>query len=245
MASPVASFRAVPRSKVYTAIVEQILENIRAGVFPPGSSLPAERVLAEQLGVSRASLREAVRVLEHADVLDVRGGSGTYVTAESLSKTTMSRARAALVGEHSPLDLIAVRNVVEPLGAELAASSHHARDLAAMESSLTDHERAIRAGADPSEPDEAFHLAVAASSHNDVLNDIEQYFADLMHQRTWSDLKDRSRARDNTNKLFLEQHRLIYDAIREGNAVVARDRMAEHLVSVQEALMNEVVPEKG
>lgn len=241
VAGPITNFRPVPRSKVYTAIVEQIIDNIRMGRFPPGSALPSERMLAEQLGVSRSSLREAVRVLEHADVLDVRGGSGTYVTEASLSKTNVLRARAALAGEHSPLDLIVARGVVEPMCAKLAARWHHAKDLKAMEESLAGHERAARMGEDPAAADAAFHLAVAAASHNDVLYDIEQYFADLMRQRMWSDLKDRSR--DHVGDQFLEHHKAIFEAIRSGDSERAEEAMADHTIAVQNALLDEVSPD--
>ena len=82
MVQPDAAFQAVGRPKLYASVVEQILASIRSGLFPPGSALPAERTLASRLQVSRGSLREALRVLEHAGVLDIRTGSGTYVATE-------------------------------------------------------------------------------------------------------------------------------------------------------------------
>ncbi|MGH3449056.1 MAG: FadR/GntR family transcriptional regulator, partial [Nocardioidaceae bacterium] len=240
VAESASSFRQVPRAKVYTAIVEQIIDAIRQGLFPPGSTLPSERVLAEQLGVSRSSLREAVRVLEHAAVLDVRGGSGTYVTEESISKVTTLRARAVLAGEHSPLDLIAVRSVIEPMCAALAAGCRHAKDLKSLEQSVKRHHEMIETDADPAAADHAFHLAVAAASHNDVLSDVQHYFVDLMHQQTWSDLKDKSRSRGEMNVTFLEQHGGILQAIRDGNTSLAEKRMIEHLETVHRGLLDEV-----
>lgn len=240
MSESLVSFREVPRSKVYTAIVEQILENIRLGTFPPGSALPSERLLAERLGVSRSSLREAVRVLEHAHVLDVRGGSGTYVTAEGVSKAAALRARAALAGERSPLDLVAVRKVIEPMCAELAATSHHAKDLKILRESLSSHEEMIREEADPAVADYSFHLAVAAASHNDVLADVEHYFVEVMQQRTWALLKGRSRSRGDAGTRFLEQHKGIYQAIRKREAGLARERMEEHMATIAAALLDEL-----
>ena len=93
--------RAVGRSKVPDAIVEQILEGIRSGAFGPGTVLPPERSLAERFGVSRGSVREAIRSLEYAGILDVRTGSGTFVADAGATKPAALRARAALVGiEH-------------------------------------------------------------------------------------------------------------------------------------------------
>src|SRR5919201_6010956 len=108
-------FRTIDRTKLYASIVDQIVDGVRAGAFLPGRPLPAERALAAQLGVSRSSLREAIRVLEHAGVVDVRTGSGTYVSERGVSKAAMLRAQAAMVGEHSPLDVVAARRALEPV----------------------------------------------------------------------------------------------------------------------------------
>ena len=234
----VPKLRPVLRSKVYTDIVEQILENVQAGTFPPGERLPPERLLAERLGVSRASLREAVRVLEHAGVVDVRGGSGTYVTHDSLSQATTLRTRATLRGEHSPLDLIIVRIAIEPLAAELAASSHYLKDIRSLHESLTHHRAAIDNNQDPSAADSAFHAAVAVASHNDVMLDVENYFTELMHQRTWTDLKHMSRSRHN--ELFLAQHTAVFNAIVARNSSAAASAMLDHLKTIQTDFISEV-----
>src|SRR5688572_31643065 len=118
-------FSEVERTKLYTSIVDQIVEGVRAGAFRPGRALPAERVLAARFRVSRSSLREAIRVLEHAGVLDVRTGSGTYVSEAGVSKAAMLRAAAAVVGERSPLDVVTARRALEPVAAELAAIHRH------------------------------------------------------------------------------------------------------------------------
>ena len=97
--------KSIEREKLYLEIVEQILDAITSGAFPRGSALPPERIMASQLGVSRASVREAIRVLEHAGVLDVRMGSGTFVVEDGPSPKSVLRTRAALIGEHSPLDI--------------------------------------------------------------------------------------------------------------------------------------------
>jgi GntR family transcriptional repressor for pyruvate dehydrogenase complex len=90
---------AIDKPRVYDSIVDQLLEGIRSGAFPPGSVLPAERELAARFGVSRGSVREAIRVLEHSGVVDVRTGSGTYIAEAGLSQATALRAHAALLGE--------------------------------------------------------------------------------------------------------------------------------------------------
>ena len=119
----VFQLQAIDRTKLYASIVEQILDGIESGAFPPGSALPAERILAARLGVSRSSVREAIRVLEHAGLLDVRTGSGTYVADPGPPKVAMLRAQAALKGEQSPIDVMAARRAVEPTCAGLGSGA--------------------------------------------------------------------------------------------------------------------------
>src|SRR5438477_10102719 len=128
----VFEIRAVDKTKLYTSIVDQIVEGVRAGAFAPGTALPAERALAARLGVSRASLREAIRVLEHAGVLDVRMGSGTYVVEDGPSPKSVLRTHAALIGAHSPLDITLARCALEPSGAAQAPLTRHDSDSAIL-----------------------------------------------------------------------------------------------------------------
>jgi GntR family transcriptional repressor for pyruvate dehydrogenase complex len=239
------AFRAVERSKIYTSVVDQILASIRSGKFPPGSSLPAERVLAGQLQVSRGTLREAIRVLEHAGVLDVRTGSGTYVTHASGTSTTLLRAQAAVIGEHSPLDLIVARAAIEPVCAEHAATAHHPGDLQAIEETVAEQERLTRAGEDGTEADNAFHLAVAAASHNGVLMAQERLLIDLMQEQTWSRLKHRSRSRADAAEQYLEHHRLILRAIKQGDSRRAHQMMAMHMSAIESGLLSELDDDSG
>lgn len=240
MVEPEDAFRAVERSKVYTSVVDQILDSIGAGRFPPGSSLPAERILANQLQVSRGSLREAIRVLEHAGVLDVRTGSGTYVTEQSSSRVTLLRARAAMIGEHSPLDLIVARAAVEPACAEHAAISHHPSDLVAIEEAVAEQARLTSEGKDATEVDNAFHLAVAAASHNGVLLAQERMLIDLMHEHMWSELKHRTRGRLHAAEQYHEHHEHVLNAIKQRDSRRASQMMAMHMSAIETALLAEL-----
>ncbi|MEE2040988.1 FadR/GntR family transcriptional regulator [Nocardiopsis sp. CT-R113] len=233
-------FRAVERSKVYSAVADQILAGVRSGAFPPGSPLPAERVLAERFEVGRGSVREAIRVLEHAGVLDVRVGSGTYVVGDGGSEENVLRARAAVAGEHSPLDLIVARASLEPVCAEHAATARTSNDLRVLEDLVLQQERVIREGGDPSTVDADFHLAVAAASHNSVLFALERTLVDLMRERMWSELKDRSRSRENQAEHYLEHHRQVFRAIERRDHRRARQLMAVHMSEIETGLLSEL-----
>lgn len=231
---------AIDRKKLYTSIVDQIVEGVRAGAFPPGEALPAERALAGRLGVSRSSLREAIRVLEHAGVLDVRTGSGTYVNEGGVSNAAMLRARAAMVGEHSPLDVVATRLVVEPACAEAAAVHRHARDIDLLRSKIHEQGEIIARDDDPEEVDYSFHVAIAAATQNPVMLSLVEHLVQMMRQASWRELKHRSLDRPGQPGHFLDEHRGILLAVERFDARGAAEAMRGHLRSVESGLLAEV-----
>lgn len=229
--------RTIERSKLYASVVDQLIRTISAGRFPPGSALPSERQLASQLGVSRGSLREALRVLEHAGVLNARPGSGTFVAPDGGSRSSFIRARAAIVGEHSPLDIIVARAAVEPVCASHAATSRTAHDLAIIRARLDEQISLAADGGDVTEADNQFHLAIAAASRNVVLASLEQTLIRLMYESTWTALKKRSR--EHWGQRFIEHHELIYDAIAAGDPRRAHQLMAMHMTAIETTLIAE------
>ncbi len=232
--------RIVDRTKLYTSIVDQIIDGVRAGAFPPGQALPAERALAAQLGVSRSSLREAIRVLEHAGVLDVRTGSGTFVSEAGVSKAALLRAQAALIGEHSPLDIVVARRALEPVCAELAAVHRHRHDVELLRAKIHEQAELNRRREDPEKVDLSFHVAVAAASQNPVLLALVERVVEIMRQGTWRTLKHRSRARPGGAERYLEQHRAILVAIERFDANGAARAMRHHLDAIEAGLLAEV-----
>jgi GntR family transcriptional repressor for pyruvate dehydrogenase complex len=232
--------RAVDRTKLYSAIVEQILEGIRNGELPPRSALPAERSLALQLGVSRSSLREALRVLEHAGVLDVRTGSGTFVAEAGSSSAAMLRAQAAAAGEQSPLDVMVARRALEPVCAEHAAINRNARDLDDLRQAVVDQAEAIARGSDPADPDLRFHVSLARATHNPVLALLLEQLVEIMRQSIWRELNRRTDRSPGRVEDFLDSHRAILTAVERRDATAASQAMHGHLDNVERGLIREV-----
>lgn len=165
-----SAFQAVAVTRLYRMIADQIAGRIRAGDFPRGGRLPSERELAEQLQVSRASIREALIALEIEGYVEVRVGTGVFVTA--------TKDMAALAGapgvpadaaagrdDIGPFDLLEARLLIEPECAGMAAQHATPAQLTAIVEaheamSLTDH---------PGRHDRAFHGAIAAACGNAAL----------------------------------------------------------------------------
>ena len=121
--------RTIDRNRLYTSIVDQIVEGIRSGAFPPARRCPRSACSPTGSASAGVSVREAIRVLEHAGILDVRTGSGTYVDDDGVSKTSALRAHAAALGDLSPLDVMIARRALEPLCARLAAMHRSSMDV--------------------------------------------------------------------------------------------------------------------
>ncbi len=231
--------RAVDRSKIYTSIVDQIVAGIRSGAFKPGEALPPERLLAEQFSVSRTSVREAIRVLEHAGVVSVRTGSGTFVTDQGLSIPTLLRTRTALQGDQSPLDVVVARRALEPVCAEQAALSRREHDLNTLRRLQAEHERIVEGDGDPRQVDIDFHSAVAAASHNPVLELLIEQITVILRQPTWQAFTDRSRNKPGRTLVNVGHHQAILEAIVRGDPGLARAAMTAHVADVEASALVE------
>lgn len=231
-----ADLDAIARTKLSDSIVDRILVAIRAGSFSAGAALPAERVLAQQLGVSRGSLREAVRALEFAGVLQARQGSGTYVSSATVSPAAALRARAAIMGDRSPLDLVIARKALDPACAEHAAVQRTGDDLADLARLLAEQEARVHRGEDTADLDRAFHAGIASAAHNPVLVHLYSEVEALMQQETWLELRTSSRETAGTPRLYLRQHQAVLRGIQSSDAAAARRAARTHLAAVERRL---------
>jgi DNA-binding FadR family transcriptional regulator len=165
-----ASPRSAPRQTRVRQVIEQLNARISGGEWPLGSKIPTEPQLVDALGVGRNTIREAVRALVHAGVLECRQGSGTYViSTDELSGAVTRRLAAAQAAE-----TVEVRRAFEVEGARLAALRRTPDDLVALDRALADREAAWRSGrvADFVAADAALHTVIVAAAHNAMLAEL-------------------------------------------------------------------------
>jgi DNA-binding FadR family transcriptional regulator len=162
--------RVEPRQTRIRQTIEQLRAAIADGSWPLGSKIPTEPQLVEALGVGRNTVREAVRALVHAGVLESRQGSGTYV----ISTDELAGAVARRFSDARLAEAVEVRRAFEVEAARLAASRRTAEDLAALDRALADRETAWRSGrvADFVEADAALHTTIVAAAHNTMLAEL-------------------------------------------------------------------------
>jgi GntR family transcriptional repressor for pyruvate dehydrogenase complex len=228
------SDRTTPEGAVGGKVVEHVRRLIENGDLRPGDRLPAERCLAEQIGVSRPSLRSGLRTLQALGVVDARQGSGTYI-ADGPPRLGQAPLRflAALHGFTGD-EMFEARRVLEVGTAALAAERATPAQIAVLA-----HEVACMFGAldDPEtflQHDFQFHRAVAAGSRNPVLATLIDTVSSLAYEFRRGTVK---RARDL--KESAEMHRRIYRAISDHNPEEARRQMLRHLAMAREAQAGE------
>ena len=222
------------------AAIERVRELIMRGDLRPGQRLPAEAALSAQLGVSRSGLREAVRALATARVLEVRRGDGTYVTSltPDLLFTGIGEAVELMQGE-SLLEVMECRRVVEPQVAALAAVRARPEQLLEVER----HLHLMEAATDERDlvaHDEQFHLAVSRAAGNLALTAmLRGVSAATVRARVWRALT----ATDSRGQTIAE-HAAIYEAVRVGDRDRAHAAALLHVANV-EVWMREALHERG
>lgn len=225
------TLQAVSAPRLYRIIAEQIAARIRAGEFLSGERLPSERDLAEQLQVSRASVREALIALELEGYVEVRVGSGVYVLDPAPRKTSQGVSQTITNSNEEdpgPFDLLETRLLVEPESAALAAQTALPAQIAAIEAA----HRAMNTLNEPGRHDRDFHLAIAAACGNAAL---ASTIAHLWSLGRRSPVYARLEAHFVTERVWEQahqEHAQILAAIQQRDADRARHAMHDHLVGI-------------
>lgn len=228
-----SAFQPVSVTRLYRMIADQIAGRIRAGDFLPGERLPSERELAEQLEVSRPSIREALIALEIEGYVEVRVGTGVFVAQPKQEDASAgSNGTNVLSGDIGPFDVMAVRILIEPECASLAAKNASEQQLALIQAAAD----GMRGSTAPRGHDRAFHVAIAEASGNTALSSTVLHLMDL---RDSSAVLDRLEQHFVTHKVWqlaeIEHDRII-QAIRAGDADAARQAMHRHLAGILDRL---------
>lgn len=224
----------IPRQsqgRLYLAVVDRLKRAIESGVYPVGGRLPSERELAEELGVSRPVIREAIIVLESRGMVQTRHGAGVFVQADA-----ESAGGAIFDSDSGPFEVIEARRLLEGEIAALAAALVTERQIAEMQR-LIDRIADVRLDeATREKADRAFHIALARVTDNDVLAGIVETLWDMRYQSALCEYFFR-RAREAGIEPPVDEHQKVLDALKARDAEAARGAMREHLARVTENLL--------
>lgn len=219
------ALKVVRPKRLYEQIARQIEALIRAENLPPGSKLPGERELAEMLGVSRPSVREALIALETAGYVEFRAGSGNYVRDHG-ARGVPSLSRLEDLGP-GPVEQFEARRAMETACAELAVHRATGEQVAALKASVDRMERLVEAGENPSEEHRIFHSLLAEASGNSIFAAGVRDLWKLRQGAMWDTLRRRVDNVESFRAGIAFRHGLI-GCIECGDAAGARRAMDSH-----------------
>lgn len=213
-----------PQQSIPKEITARLQSLVESGDFKPGDRLPPERQLAVLFGVSRNSVREAIKSLEQLGVLESRPGAGTFLT--QASQTDLARQFGEIMARerHRLEDIFELRLLLEPQIAHLAARRITSRTLKRLKAIMGSYELAMRDGQAICDIDQAFHDAIAEATGNQSIVRLMEQMHDLLTESRDEALQ--SPARSSTS---LEAHRRILEALGRHDAEGARAAMTDHL----------------
>lgn len=205
------------------------MDFIESAQLGPGDTLPAERDLADRLGVSRATLAQALVALEVLGVIDVQHGTGAVLVYRPNVPSVIKGLR-----EHSSRlpEIVEARSTLEVKLAELAAARRTEADMNAIDEALQIMAEEVTSGAKGARGDELFHQAITAAAHSAVLAQLMSFIAGLILETRLESLGQPGRPEQS-----LASHRRIADAIRLQKPEAAAAAMLEHIELVSDVAL--------
>jgi len=230
-AMPHSSLQPIRRSPLYEEVVERLRAFIDIEQLKPGDRLLSERELAQRLGVSRTSVRQALTALRVSGLVEIRHGDGVFLLRPP--EEVVPSLADQLLQSHAQLPAIMeVREALETQTARLAARRRGEEDLRELRAALDAMAAAIDAGEDGAEADQRFHGAIARAAGNDLLTSLMDQLADPIDQTRRASL-----SRPDRPPRSLAAHHKILTAIEAQDEDAATAAMRAHLVVVADVAL--------
>lgn len=230
MATTKPEFEAISRNKVYEEVARQLERRI-LDELKPGDMLPPERELAQMFGVSRGSVRDAIRRLEAVGLVQPRQGAGTVV-CEPAESVANPLANVLLHKRRMITELLDVRKIIEPALAARAAIHAGAAQIAILDQILQRHREKHERDEFGVEEDSEFHYNIALAANNGVILKVVDVLMDLLRET-----RERSLQVEGRQAKSLAGHQRILTALKRHDAKAAEAAMRRHLVEIEEIVL--------
>jgi len=224
--------QAIPRNRVFTEVAKQLQDRI-VSKLQPGDMLPAERELVRTFGVSRSSIRDAIRSLEAIGLLEPKQGVGTVVRDPSAAALVAPVASVVLQRRKAIHELLDVRNIIEPALAGRAALHAAPEQISEMEQILKRQQEKVGAGELAIEEDSAFHYEIAKAADNSVMLKLVRVLMDSLRET-----RERTLQAEGRSEKSLAGHRRIFAALKRGDATAAEAAMRRHLSEIETIVLH-------
>ncbi|WP_371194711.1 FadR/GntR family transcriptional regulator [Glaciecola sp. SC05] len=218
----------VKNDRLYMKVAEQLRKLIETDVIKPGERFPSERELADQLGVSRPTVREAMIALEMTGVIEIRSGSGIYARKVK-SMSTLLKDDSGI----GPFEILEIRQIIEAEACALAAERISEEELVQLKQTLREMKEEEKREDSSEKADQRFHEIIAQSSQNSAIESVVSWLWKLRNESMLS-TAFLARIRKEGIHPSISEHQAIYDALAARDAEAARQAMKRHLESATE-----------
>ncbi|GLU33070.1 GntR family transcriptional regulator [Trinickia caryophylli] len=227
-------FEKIPVRSLSETVAQQLLKQIEKGAFAHTGKLPTEAVLAQEFGVSRTVIREAVSRLKNEGVVEPRQGSGVFI-AERAAIRPLRIDYAEAVEPGSVLQILALRRAIEAEVASEAAMRRTDADMVAIDAALAKIDAAVTEGEDGVAEDVAFHRAIAIATGNPYFLKTLTFLNQYLEAGTVVTRRNEA-LRDDFSRQVREEHAAIVAAIRAGDPMAARNAACTHMYNAARRL---------
>lgn len=229
-------YKKIKPKKIYEEVAEAIYEMIRSGQVKPGEKLDSVQQLAENFQVGRSAIREALTSLRAMGLVDMKQGEGTYVNEFETDQITFPLSTAILMNKEDIAQLLEVRKIIEIGTATAAAKKRTSEHLTMMEKALEEMKSAKGDETLGEEADLQFHFALAAAAQNPLLLSLMNHVSGLMGETMKETRRVWLFSKQITVERLYDEHKAIYEAIKEQDEEKARKFMLIHLENVEAIL---------
>lgn len=227
-----------------TRIPEEVADRVRVlildGTFPPGQPLPPERVLAERFGVSRGSIRDALRILEMIGLLEARHGQGTFPRELTVERLVAPLASVMTYRHDLRHELLDVRRMFEPAVARFAALRATEEDFDDLQQIVDAQREKLKTGRSAIVEDSAFHATLARSTRNRVVVSIMAILNDLLVESRAQSLRQKGRPARS-----VDGHEAVVAALRRRDPDAAAQAMYKHIDQIADVQPPAEQPEEN
>lgn len=215
--------KMVKSDRLYMKVAEQLRRLITNEVIKPGERLPSERELAEQLGVSRPTIREAMIALELSGVIEIRTGSGIYVSKQNSKKGIELEDKGV-----GPFEILEIRYLLEAEACALAAARISDEQLEALRQAIKEMEEEEKQSDASERADQKFHSIIAEASQNSAISSVVNWLWKLRNESDLSTMFLESIRKEGVHP-SIDEHKKILHALEQRNPEKARLAMKDHI----------------
>ncbi|MCR8633289.1 MULTISPECIES: FadR/GntR family transcriptional regulator [Paenibacillus] len=223
--------------KIYEVIADQIKEQIINGTLKPGEKLPSTKELSESFQVGRSTLREALSALKAMGLVEIHQGEGSYVRSIESQDVDLPVFDSLLMNRETVIELIEARKALEISNAALAADKRTDEDIAKFEAVLKNMEDFLGNEEEGERSDMLFHLTLAEASHNSIMARMIDSISTQMQTAIRETRRLQMYSSKTVSKQLWEEHKAIFEAIRDQDTAGAEEAMRRHLFHVEQVLL--------